>query len=124
MFDYGLSTQQLAVICALSSGATMTAAAEEAGVHRNTITNWLRNLFPFQQALAGAPSPSSNRLHPASDPQVAHPEIPQNLHKDAQSGLDIRVKSCSFVASSPRNLHNFAQGCTTKVGRNDTCPCG
>jgi transposase-like protein len=54
MSDYGLSPQQLAVICALSSGATMTDAAEQAGVHRNTIHNWRRNLLPFQHALAGA----------------------------------------------------------------------
>jgi hypothetical protein len=52
--DIGLSTQQLAVICALSSGATTTAAAEQAGVHRNTILNWRRNLLPFQQGLADA----------------------------------------------------------------------
>jgi SEC-C motif len=54
MTDYGLSAQQLAVICALSSGATMTAAAEESGIHRNTINNWRRNLLPFQQAFASA----------------------------------------------------------------------
>ena len=32
----------------------MTAAAEQAGVHRNTINNWRRNLLPFQHALADA----------------------------------------------------------------------
>lgn len=32
----------------------MTSAAEQAGVHRNTINNWRRNSLPFQQALAGA----------------------------------------------------------------------
>jgi hypothetical protein len=52
--DYGLSTQQLAVICALSSGATSAAAAEQAGVHRNTILNWRRNCLPFQYGLANA----------------------------------------------------------------------
>ena len=54
MLDYGLSQQQLTVICALSSGATLTGAAQQAGVHRNTITNWRRNLLPFQQALSDA----------------------------------------------------------------------
>ena len=54
MLDYGLSQQQLAVICALSSGATLTDAAQQAGVHRNTINNWRRNLLPFQQALSDA----------------------------------------------------------------------
>lgn len=54
MLDYGLSSQQLDVICALSNGATMTVAAGQAGVHRNSITNWIRNLLPFQLALSHA----------------------------------------------------------------------
>jgi hypothetical protein len=54
MFDFGLSKQQLQVIYALSSGVNMTTAAEQAGVHPNTITYGRRNLLPFQQALASA----------------------------------------------------------------------
>jgi hypothetical protein len=54
VIDYGLSTQQLAVICALSSGATAAAAADQAGVHRNTVLNWRRNSLPFQYGLANA----------------------------------------------------------------------
>ena len=54
MTDYGLTSQQLAVICALSNGATAADAAEQAGVHRNTIANWRRNALPFQYALAHA----------------------------------------------------------------------
>src|ERR1051325_10811228 len=54
MLDYGLSTQQLAVIGALSSGVTITAAAEQAGIHRNTINYWRRNSLPFQYALSDA----------------------------------------------------------------------
>ena len=52
--DFGLSTQQLNVISALSSGASTTAAADQAGVHRNTIAYWRRNHLPFQQALSHA----------------------------------------------------------------------
>ena len=54
MIDYTLSAQQIQVIDALSSGATMTDAAEQAGVHRNTVANWRRNALPFQYALAHA----------------------------------------------------------------------
>jgi hypothetical protein len=54
MTDFGLSQQQLVVIGALSSGATTTAAADQAGVHRNTIAYWRRNFLPFQYALAHA----------------------------------------------------------------------
>lgn len=54
MTDFGLSPQQLSVICALSSGVTTTTAAQEAGIHRNTVSNWRRNSLPFQHALADA----------------------------------------------------------------------
>jgi transposase-like protein len=54
MTDSILSPQQLTVICALSNGATVTAAAAEAGVHRNTIASWRRNLLSFQNGLANA----------------------------------------------------------------------
>jgi uncharacterized protein YchJ len=54
MSDYGLSSQQLAVISALSNGATLSDAAAEAGVHRNTITNWRRSCIPFQFGFASA----------------------------------------------------------------------
>src|SRR5215813_13613968 len=49
-----LTTQQLVVISALSSGATVTAAAQEAGVHRNTINNWRRDCVAFKVALSDA----------------------------------------------------------------------
>jgi transposase-like protein len=54
MTDFGLSTKQIAVIDALSSGVTFTAAAEQVGVHRNTIAAWRRNHLPFQHALSHA----------------------------------------------------------------------
>ena len=54
MSDSSLSPQQLTVIGALSAGATMTAAAQQAGIHRNTINNWRRNSPPFQLALSQA----------------------------------------------------------------------
>jgi hypothetical protein len=54
MFDIGLSQQQIQVIDALSSGASMTTAAAAAGIHRNTIPNWRRNYPLFAEALANA----------------------------------------------------------------------
>lgn len=56
MHDYELSSKHLEVIDALSSGANVTAAAAQAGVHRNTIHNWRRNLPAFQYALQHNPS--------------------------------------------------------------------
>ena len=47
-----LTPQQLQVVDALSSGATLTGAAAQAGVHRNTIANWRLNSPEFREALA------------------------------------------------------------------------
>jgi transposase-like protein len=54
MTDYGLTPQQIEVIDALSSGVTMTAAADQVGIHRNTLSNWRRKSLPFQHAFAHA----------------------------------------------------------------------
>jgi transposase-like protein len=48
------SDQQLIVLDALAVGASLTQAAAEAGVHRNTIANWRRETLNFQMALTNA----------------------------------------------------------------------
>jgi transposase-like protein len=54
MSEATFTPQQIAALDALSSGATLTEAAEQAGVHRNTIANWRRESRDFQMALANA----------------------------------------------------------------------
>jgi hypothetical protein len=49
---YILNPPQLHVIDALSNGASLTDAAAQAGIHRNTIANWQRNSPDFRDALA------------------------------------------------------------------------
>src|SRR5208283_466634 len=49
-----LTPQQLQVVDALSNGATLTDAAAQAGIHRNTIANWRLNSGDFREALAHA----------------------------------------------------------------------
>jgi cellulose biosynthesis protein BcsQ len=48
---FHLTPQQLQVVDALSNGATLTTAAAQAGIHRNTIANW-HNFPDFREALA------------------------------------------------------------------------
>ena len=52
MPDSALSAPQLKVVDALLNGANLNAAAEHAGVHRNTIANWRHTSPAFQTALA------------------------------------------------------------------------
>jgi transposase-like protein len=54
MSEHILSPQQMQVIDALSSGATTAHAAAQAGVHRNTISNWRHKQQVFRDALANA----------------------------------------------------------------------
>src|ERR1039458_9170383 len=51
---FHLTLQQLQVVDALSNGATLTDAAAQAGIHRNTIANWRRSSDDFREALASA----------------------------------------------------------------------
>jgi len=46
--------QQTIVLDALASGASVTDAAEQAGVHRNTIANWSRENVAFRIGLTNA----------------------------------------------------------------------
>lgn len=50
----GLTAAQEHVISLLSTGSTISAAAEASGVHRNTISHWRRTVPAFAQALAAA----------------------------------------------------------------------
>ena len=49
-----LTPAQEAVLCQISAGSTVVAAAEAAGVHRNTVLNWRRNSAHFRAALCCA----------------------------------------------------------------------
>jgi transposase-like protein len=51
---YYLTPQQIQVADALSNGASLTGAAAEAGIHRNTIANWRRESQVFRDALTHA----------------------------------------------------------------------
>src|SRR5580704_7756090 len=105
MTDYGLSPQQLDVINALSSGATMTSAADQAGIHRNTIANWRRNSLQFQYALSHAQYDQALLVRERIE---AHVDLAvQTLHQiltDPQAPPSVRLKAALAVipaASTP-----------------------
>ena len=49
-----LTLEQVQVLSALISGATITAAAAAAGVHRNTVAIWRASDFAFRLGLSNA----------------------------------------------------------------------
>lgn len=52
-----LTSSQARVLALISAGWTVTHAAQSAGVHRNTIYNWMQSSQPFREALASADPP-------------------------------------------------------------------
>ncbi|MFN3326576.1 MAG: SEC-C metal-binding domain-containing protein [Bryobacteraceae bacterium] len=58
-----LTPAQLRAVQALASGATVTAAAEAAAVHRDTIYEWRRTIPAFARAVAEATAACEAHLH-------------------------------------------------------------
>ena len=98
MTDYGLTPQQLEVIDALTSGVTMTAAAAQVGVHRNTIANWRRNNLPFQHAYAHAQYDRAilvrEKMEELADLAV---DTLRSLLADPQASPSVRLKAALAV---------------------------
>jgi hypothetical protein len=105
MTDYGLSTQQIAVIDALSNGVTITDAAAEAGIHRNTILNWRRNNIAFQFAFAHAQYDRAllYRERAESLVDLAYATL-EALLTDPKTPATVRLKAAIYIhekASTP-----------------------
>jgi transposase-like protein len=98
MTDYCLTPQQVQVIDALSSGATMTSAAQEAGIHRNTLGNWRRNILPFQYALAHAQYDRAllyrEKLEDLADTAI---QTLQEILADPKASAGVRLKAALAI---------------------------
>ena len=98
-----LTPAQQRAITMLSTGSTVTAAAQSVGVHRNTVTNWQRS-GAFSDALA--------EIHHAQD-----------LAWRDQARLLVTPRALAAIHSVLANP-NAAPPPTPKTGRNHPCPCG
>jgi transposase-like protein len=98
MVDFGLSAQQIQVIDALSNGATMSAAAAQAGVHRNTVANWRRNILPFQYALSHAQYDRAMLFREQAEALVdqAYATL-ASLLTDPKTPASVRLKAALFL---------------------------
>ncbi|MFN7993304.1 MAG: SEC-C metal-binding domain-containing protein [Bryobacteraceae bacterium] len=123
--DQILTPQQQQVVNRIASGSTATAAAEAAGVHRNTVGNWLR-LPAFRQALNDAHLAQS--LYWREQAELLASDALQalkNLLQNPSVGDSVRLKAALAIldrASAPlpappeapperyiEELHNLAQ---------------
>jgi len=105
MTDIGLSPQQIQVIDALSSGVSITDAAAQAGVHRNTVSNWRRNTLPFQHALSHAQYDRALFFRDKAEARVDQAcEILDALLADPNTPASVRLKAALYIlekASTP-----------------------
>jgi hypothetical protein len=94
---FHLTLQQLQVVDALSNGATLTDAAAQAGIHRNTIANW-RNSDDFRAALASA---NHDRAVLYRDRAIDLADLAfealRNVLTDPKSSPSIRLRAAIFI---------------------------
>ena len=153
MPDSALSAPQLKVVDALLNGANLSAAADQAGVHRNTIAYWRHTSPAFEAAFRDAQNDRADMLREGA---VARAELAfqalEQILQDPKSSTSARLRAAIFILShalpspakerrttptlpkftqNPDFTHKNAQipqqpyrRPGPKPGRNDRCPCG
>jgi hypothetical protein len=104
-----LTPQQLQVVDALSGGATLTTAAAQAGIHRNTVANRRRDSNHFRQAMDPA---HYDRAATFIIDKIVNPPQPGKEKPASMADLSaamIEFDRARFLPERPAN----AQQCTT-----------
>ena len=102
--NLSLTSTQDQVLAMIAAGFTATAAAERAGVHRNTIAYWLRS-EEFRTALEKA----------RGEKEILYWDQAEALAAEAVNHLR------SMMYDAPPAPARIS---TPKIGRNELCPCG
>ena len=97
-----LSPVQAQVVAALAQGRTVTDAAHDAGVHRNTIYNWLQNEPDFQIAVEEAQREYVAVLQDGMRDLAARAvETLRNLLDDPNTPPAVRLRTALAVLQRP-----------------------
>ena len=100
MPDSALAAPQLQVVDALLNGANLNAAADQAGVHRNTIANWRHTSPAFEAALRDAQTDRADLLREGA---VARAELAfqalEQILQDPKSSTSARLRAAIFILS-------------------------
>jgi preprotein translocase subunit SecA len=100
MPDSALAAPQLKVVDALLNGANLNAAADQAGVHRNTIAYWRHTSPAFEAALRDAQNDRADMLH---EEAVARAELAfgalEQILQDPKSSTSARLRAAIFILS-------------------------
>jgi len=149
MLPLSISPVQDQVLAALSSGASISEAADEAKIHRNTIGNWRRSSAEFRSAFVHSLYDRALLFREEAEQLAgsAFRTIRQIL-EDPKVAPSVRLKAALAILNqatalppepppsdpqppTPEIVHNHAQLDPThqqrtepRVGRNQSCPCG
>ncbi len=148
--DSPQNAAQQKVLALIAAGSTARAAAEAAGVHRNTVANWLRS-SEYRDAMAEALYEKALAVRDHADSLAAEaynvirtmltdPAVPAAVRLKAALGVIDRSSghlpplTDESLAEIPENVHNNAQPPAeneelqskpnAQPGRNQACPCG
>jgi hypothetical protein len=119
-----LTTQQLQVIEALSSGLSVTAAADAAGLHRTTVHHWTRNIPEFRDTLAASKQAHIDIYRDGMN-ALAAPAITilRNIIEDETASPALRVRTAlaiiKFVTTPEKTI---APQETAKAQQNTAAP--
>ena len=98
-----LSPAQLQVAVALAEGKTVTAAAGQAGVHRSTVTHWLRNVPDFKRAAQEAHIEYQNNIaEELTELAATALSTLKTLVEDPQTPHSVRLKAALAILERPR----------------------
>jgi preprotein translocase subunit SecA len=100
MPDSALSAPQLKVVDALLSGANLNSAADQAGVHRNTIAYWRHSSPAFEAALRDAQNERADMLHEEAVSRAALAfQVLEEILRDPKSSTSARLRAAIFILS-------------------------
>ena len=100
MPDSPLSAPQLQVVGALLNGANLNAAADQAGIHRNTIAYWRQTSPAFEAALRDAKNDRNDMLHEEAVARAALAfQTLEQILQDPKSSTSARLRAALFILS-------------------------
>src|SRR5213079_273365 len=100
--DADLSPAQAQVIKSLARGQTVTAAAEDAGVHRTTVHHWLRSEPAFKAAAETARTEYADELNDGLRELAARAvHTLHDLLQDISTPPAVRLKTALAILQRP-----------------------
>jgi len=110
-----LTPPQEQVLALISAGSSISQAAQSAGIHRNTIHNWVRSALSFRVAMAEARAAKALFWREqAEELAAAALDTIRAIMTDPKAPASVRLKAAQSILNlattpPPQFMHNSAQ---------------